>query len=646
MTSYKETAKQVVDKIGGVQNVNQAWHCVTRLRFNLHDKNKVQVEEIKQIKGVMGAQFSGDQFQVIIGNRVAEVFEEVEPLVGSGSAAEEKSGTKQGVVSLVMDSISGIFTPILPALIGAGMLKAFVALFATLGWLSIESDTYAVLNAIGDGVFYFLPFFLAVSAARKFKTNEYLALALAAAMLYPTFVDAARGITKIKEFTLFGINFISIPVVNYTSSVIPIILGVLLLKYVYKFVRSWMPATLTVMFSPLLTLLIAAPITLWVIGPLGTYMGDGVAIMFSWMFETAGPLAGLLLAGLMPLIIMTGMHYAIGPIAIQNLKVYGFDNVLMPMMYISNLAQGGAAFGVALKTKNKDLKQVAFSSAISAVIGITEPAMYGVNMKLKKPFYYAMASSALLGGFAGWYGFKAFTLGGLVGIFAIPTFADPSGAAGNLIVAVALLAAAVILPAVLVLTLGFKDIASEETEKNTIKLEEHPVTEKAPLQNVSLAVEAKKSGKTASVFSPLHGELVPLHQVSDATFAQEIMGKGIAIKPNENRVVSPIAGTVMVLPDSQHAIGIKGEEGEEILIHIGIDTVSLKGEHFKALVKEKDYVNAGQPLIEFDRHAIAEAGFETVTMVIITNTAEYLDVLPVNEIGPIFEGEQLLSVVK
>ncbi|RBN38459.1 PTS beta-glucoside transporter subunit EIIBCA, partial [Priestia megaterium] len=322
MTSHKETAKQVVDKIGGAQNVNQAWHCVTRLRFNLHDKNKVQVEEIKQIKGVMGAQFSGDQFQVIIGNRVAEVFEEVEPLLGSGRATEDKSSQKQGVVSLLMDSISGIFTPILPALIGAGMLKAFVALFATLGWLSIESDTYAVLNAIGDGVFYFLPFFLAVSAARKFKTNEYLALALAAAMLYPTFVDAARGITKIKEFTLFGIDFISIPVVNYTSSVIPIILGVLLLKYIYKFVRSWMPATVTVMFSPLLALLIAAPITLWLIGPLGTYMGDGLASMFSWMFETAGPLAGLLLAGLMPLIIMTGMHYAIAPIAIQNLKVY------------------------------------------------------------------------------------------------------------------------------------------------------------------------------------------------------------------------------------------------------------------------------------------------------------------------------------
>jgi len=215
-----------------------------------------------------------------------------------------------------------------------------------------------------------------------------------------------------------------------------------------------------------------------------------------------------------------------------------------------------------------------------------------------------------------------------------------------LIIAVALAAAAVLLPAVLVLTFGFKDIASEEPEKNTIKLEEHPVKEEAPLQNVSLAVEEKKSGKTKSVFSPLHGELVPLHQVSDPTFAQEIMGKGIAIKPSENRVVSPIAGTIMVLPDSQHAIGIKGEDGAEILIHIGIDTVSLKGEHFKALVKEKDYVNAGQPLIEFDRHAIAEAGFETVTMVIITNTAEYLDVLPVNEIGPIFEGEQLLSVVK
>ncbi|WP_340372024.1 beta-glucoside-specific PTS transporter subunit IIABC [Peribacillus sp. FSL E2-0218] len=640
MATHKETAKEIVLKIGGRENVDQVWHCVTRLRFNLQDKNKVKLDEIKQIDGVMGAQFSGDQFQVIIGNKVAEVFEEVEPLVGVGGSSNSKNREKQGGISRILDTISGIFTPILPALVGAGLLKGFVALFITFGWFSSKSDTYAVLNAIGDGVFYFLPFFLAVSAARKFKTNEYLALAIAGTLLYPTFVDATRGITDISNFTLFGLSFVSIPVVNYASSVLPIILSVLLLKYVYKFIRSWMPSSITVMFSPLLALLIVVPLTLWLIGPLGTNIGNGLSQVFAWLFEHAGPVAGLLMAGLMPLIVMTGMHYTFAPISIQNMSLYGFDNVLAPTMFISNLAQAGAAFGVALRTKNKELRQLGISSGISAVIGITEPAMYGVNMKLKRPFYYAMISSGLLGAFAGWYGFKAFTMGGLVGIFSIPTFADPSGEAGNLIVALVMLALAIILPIILILIFGFEDIATEDQTSGAGKVE------KGLAEAASTITSMEGESKTADVFSPLTGKIVPLKDVSDATFAQEIMGKGIAIQPADNRVVSPVPGIIMVLPDSQHAVGIKGDDGQEILIHIGIDTVSLRGKHFKALVKEGDRVISGQPLIEFDRDAIQAEGLDSVTMIIVTNTADYLDVLPVNEKGQIFEEEQLLSIVK
>ncbi|AIC93146.1 beta-glucoside-specific PTS transporter subunit IIABC [Shouchella lehensis] len=631
MTKHKELAEKVLSHVGGAGNVYQAWHCVTRLRFNLTNKDNVDMEAIKQIDGVLGAQFSGDQFQVIIGNKVADVYAELEPLVENegGGKNNQKSG-KSGVISSVMDFISGVFTPILPALAGAGLLKGFLALFVTVGWMTNTGDTYAVLNAIGDSVFYFLPFFLAVSTARKVKTNEYLALIVAGTMMYPTFIDAANGLTDQTSFTLFNLSFISIPVLSYASSVIPIILSVLLLKYVYNGVKKVVPSVISLMFSPLLTFLIVLPITLWIIGPLGSNLGEGLSTVFVWLFDVAGPVAGLLLGGLMPLVIMTGMHYAFVPIAIQNINSSGTDTFLQPMMFISNLAQSGAAFGVAVRSRNKALKQLAASSGISAMIGITEPAMYGVNMKLKKPFIYAMLSSGVLGAFAGWYGFKAFALGGLVGVFSIPVFADPSGAVGAIVVAVLLFVLSLVIPFVLVLVLGFKDI---------------------PEENDSTAVVEKKkeivaSGKERAINSPLNGELVPLKDLSDPTFAQEIMGKGVAIEPTENRIIAPISGEVMVLPDSQHAIGIKGDEGEEILIHIGIDTVSLKGEHFKAFVQVGDRIEVGEPLITFDREAIKEAGFQTVTMIIVTNTPDYLDVLPMNESGLIFEGEQLLTIIR
>ncbi|MCM2676237.1 glucose PTS transporter subunit IIA [Alkalicoccobacillus plakortidis] len=448
--------------------------------------------------------------------------------------------------------------------------------------------------------------------------------------MYPTFIDAANGITDVTSFSLFGISFISIPVLNYSSSVVPIILAVLLLKYVYNAVKKVVPSVISLMFSPMITFLIVLPITLWLIGPLGTNLGEGLSTIFVWLFDVAGPVAGLLLGGFMPLIIMTGMHYAFVPIAIQNLNNNGTDTFLQPMMFISNLAQAGASFGVAVRSKNKAMKQLAVSSGISAMIGITEPAMYGVNMKLKKPFIFAMISSGILGAFAGWYGFKAFALGGLVGVFSIPVFADPSGAAGPLVIAIILFVLSLVIPFILVLVFGFNDIPEEVAQA--------PVSEEKK--------EVAVTGKGAIVKSPLKGELVPLKDLSDPTFAQEIMGKGIAIEPSENHIVAPVSGTVMVLPDSQHAIGIKGDNGEEILIHIGIDTVSLKGQHFNALVKAEDRIEVGQKLIEFDREAIKAANIQTVTMVIVTNTPDYLDVLSINDSGPIFEGEQLLTLVK
>ncbi|UOQ84487.1 beta-glucoside-specific PTS transporter subunit IIABC [Gracilibacillus salinarum] len=641
MASHKEVAKQVVDKIGGAKNVDQAWHCVTRLRFNLNDKDKVNMEEIKNIDGVMGAQFSGDQFQVIIGNHVSDVFAEVESLVGE-SGEGKKSGEKQNIVSLIMDFISGIFTPILPALAGAGLLKGFNALFVTVGWLSDQSDTYMVLNAIGDSVFYFLPFFLAVSTARKMRTNEYLALIVAGTLMYPTFIDAYNAIQETGKETIdfLGWGIINIPLLNYDTSVIPIILSVVLLKYVFDLVKKVIPSAIQLMFAPMITFLIVIPIALWIVGPLGTNVGNFVSDIFNWLFDYSGLFAGLLLAGFMPLIIMTGMHYAFAPIAITSMATVGYDAMVIPMMFISNVAQAGAALGVAVITRNKQMKQLGVSSSISAAIGITEPAMYGVNMKLKKPFVLAMISAGILGAFAGWYGLKAYAMAGIIGIFAIPLFADPTGESAGLIVSVILFILALVIPFILVLIFRFKDV--EDSNLPTVSKPEEEKEEKTE----ETAAASKPTGKEIMVQSPLKGTIVPLTEVSDPTFSQEIMGKGIAIEPEENRVIAPISGSIMVFPDSKHAIGIKGDNGEEILIHIGIDTVSLKGEHFEGFIQEGDRVEVGQALVEFDREAIRDKDIPTVTMIVVTNTAEYLDVLPITEQGPIFEGEHLLTLIK
>ncbi|MGX4686925.1 beta-glucoside-specific PTS transporter subunit IIABC [Vagococcus sp. JNUCC 83] len=621
-TNYEELAKGVVENIGGKDNVINAWNCVTRLRFNLKDKNLVNIETIKKIPGVMGAQFSGDQFQVVIGNRVGEAFEEVEKIVGGGSGGG-KSTEKEGVVSLVMDTLSGIFTPIIPALAGVGLLKGFTSLAVVMGWLSDKTDTYAILNAIGDSVFFFLPFFLAVSTARKLKTSEYLALAVAGTMMYPTILDAARGLTDKTSFDFF---MIKIPAINYSSSVIPIIFAVILLKYVHKFFRKYVPETLTFMFTPLLTLIVTIPITLWILAPLGTNIGEVIASFFTWLYSVAGPLAGALLAGLMPLIIMTGMHYAFVPIAMQNISTLGYDSMVSTSMLVSNAAQGGAAFAVGIRTKNKALKQLAFSAGLSAIFGITEPAMYGINMKVKKPFYIAMGSSAILGGIATFFSVKSFGLAGMLGLFALPLFVNPD-ASSSIIIAALCYVGSIVVPFILTLVIGFDDVEEDVSSPQEVT---------KPVDN----------GEDYVVVSPAEGALVELSKVNDQVFSTGVMGKGIAIDPTVGEVISPVSGEVMVLPDSKHAIGIKADTGEEILIHIGIDTVSLNGKYFGSHVKTGDKIEVGDKLVTFDIDKIKESGFETVTMVIVTNTNDYADVIDTKTDGNIKFGDELLLILK
>lgn len=629
MSNYKETAQQVIDNVGGKGNVNNAWHCVTRLRFNLNDKNLANIEAIKKVPGVMGAQFSGDQFQVIIGNTVDDVFEEVEAIVGSGGQAPQNSD--EGVMSKIFDVISGVFTPIVPALAGTGLLKGFLALAVIMGLMTADSQTYLLLYGLSDTVLYFFPMMLAVSAAEKFKTSKFLAMALAGAMIYPTFLTAAQGALAAKMageavsgWKLFGA--LPVPLVTYTSSVIPIIFTVLLLKYVNNWVKKWMPKSLNLMFTPMLALLIVFPIAMVIIGPAGTYLGNFVGDGIGWLFKVAGPLAGIVLGATFPLLVITGMHYSLVPIALTNLAKHGYENMIGPVNAVTNVAQSGAAFAVALRSKNTNMKQIALSSGISAVIGITEPAMYGVNLKLKRPFYAALAGGGLAGGFAIFMNTRSFGGGGMPGLLSIPAYINVDDRMNVIWFALALLISWV-LAFVFTLVLGFEDEVDEGT----------PTSEAAP--------KPVEAGEQHRIFSPMNGQLVDLKTVPDETFASELVGKGIAIQATDENVYSPVSGTVMMFPESKHAIGFLGDNGVEVLVHIGIDTVELGGEGFDFTITQGQRVEKGQLLGKVDYNFIKEKGLPTMTMVIVTNTANYFDVSAAQTDGLIFKEEEIIHII-
>ncbi|MFK0524035.1 beta-glucoside-specific PTS transporter subunit IIABC [Paenibacillus illinoisensis] len=639
--NHRELSKEIIQLTGGEENIIQAWHCITRLRFNVKDGKKVQLEQIKKLDGVLGAQFQNDQFQVVIGNRVAAVYEELEGQLKQGTSTEhDKQAPRSRGISAVLDTISGIFTPILPAIVGTGMLKGILALLVSLGVLHETSGEYQILSSIGNAAFYFLPFLLAVSSARKFKVNEYIALTLAGTLLYPTILDAYNA------NHLEPIRFLSLPVsiVNYTQSVIPIILGVWLLSYVYRWVDKIIPGPVKVIFTSMIVLVITVPVLLIAIGPLGTYIGNYLEMSTSWLFGHSGPLTGIILGGLMPLIVMTGMHYAFFPGTLQNLSKLGYDVLLLPINLVTNMSQAGAVTAVFLKTKNPNMKSIALSSGISALLGITEPALYGVTLKLKKPFYASLVGGAVGGGFITAVGLKCFGFA-VPGLLSLPLYIDPKGGMSNFWYALIGVAMSFIVSFILTLMLKWDDSEPQPSPaSDSLPMEVKPetVSKENGLPVTVHSIEEKKG----EVQSPLTGELVPLAELPDKTFADELTGKGIAIRPTEGKVTAPFDGIVTMVAKSKHAIMLQSTDGIDILIHVGLNTVSLKGKFFDVKVEVGQAVRLGEPLVEFDLESIKSAGLDIVSPVIVTNTPDYLDVVPVHVKGVISMNELLLLTVR
>ena len=480
-----------------------------------------------------------------------------------------------------------------------------MAILVALGWLSDTSSTYIILSAIGDGAFYFLPIILAISAARKLGSNMYIAAALAAGIMHPTITALlANGDT-----TFVGIKVIA---ATYSSTVIPIILAIWIASYVEKAVDRVTHASLKLLIVPTVTLLIMVPLTLMTVGPLGTVLGNGLSGGISWLFDNMSIFASILIGGTMSLLIITGMHYALLPIIVGSMTTLGYDFII-PLMFAANLAQGGAAFGVGLRSRNSKTKSLAYSTGLTAIMGITEPAMYGINMKFKKPFIAALIGGAIAGGFMGIVNVKAYVLTGLVGLPSIAAFISP--AISTLLYALAGGLIAIIAAAVLTYILGFEEENASEPAA--------PVAEPATAATTSAGVTEDAKAQDEQIFSPITGEVKPLSEVPDPAFSEEIMGKGFAIQPSEGRVVSPINGTVFSLSKSGHAIGLVSDTGAEMLIHIGIDTVKLKGQFFSPKVQAGAKVAVGDVLMEFDREQIEKAGYTTITPVIITNMHQY-----------------------
>lgn len=608
----KELAGKIVKLIGGTENISQSWHCITRLRFNLNDESQVKVDELKTLDGVLGAQFQSGQFQVIIGAKVAEVYEEIDHLAGhsSNDSAPVKNTSKMNPIEVVFDVISGIFTPILPAIVGSGLIKGIMALFVSLGWLTETSSTYQVLQIFSNAVFYFLPFLIAYSAAKKFKTRESLALALAGILLYPTMIEgAAKGVDPLSFLGL------SIPLNNYTSSVLPIILGVLLLSFVDKWITKAIPKSLSIVFTPVLTLMITAPLTLAFIAPIGNVSGQYLEIFFTSLFNFAGPIAGLLMGGLMPLIVLTGMHYAFFPSTLASFEKVGYDIMLLPMNFIANMAQAGAVLGVIIRTKRVETRSLALSTLLPSFFGITEPAIYGVTLRLKKPFYSSLIGGAVGGCFYGLFSVKT-TAFSIPGITSLPTYIMKG--TNNFQLALIGIALSFIVSLLITILLGFQESVTAANEQAAEKPNH---TESTENQQMS------KQTNPYEVQSPMSGKVIPLSEVNDSVFSSEMMGKGVAILPDKGVVQAPFSGKVVTVTPTKHAIGLVSDDGIELLIHVGIDTVSLNGQFFDVLVKEGDKIKTGDHLLSFDIEGIQSNHLDVVTPIIVTNSTQYLDVI-------------------
>lgn len=614
--NYDQLSKDIVKYIGGEENVISLFHCATRLRFKVKDEASVDKKHLEQLKGVITVINSGGQMQVVIGNDVADVYEAIFANTGLKPANKENDNKSQGKKNLLntfMETISGIFAPVLGAMSGAGMLKALLILCTTCGLLTADMGTYRILYAAADGVFTFIPMFLAITAARKFKANEFVSLGIAAALVYP---DMTAAFSAGEALT-----FLKIPVVlvSYTSSVIPIVISIYALSKLEKALKKIVPSVCKTFLTPMLSLMIMVPATYLVIGPISDTAGKLLASGYTALVGFNPMIAGGILGLIWPAAVMFGLHWGFVPIVMNNIAEYGRDTLFV-ITGPNNMAQAGATLGVFLKTKNKEIKELAGPAALSAVLaGITEPAIYGVTLRFKRPFFIGAIFSGIAGAIVAVAGTGAPTLLG-TSILTLPGYIGV-GFVGFLIAC----AIAYFGSAIATYLFGYSDdmLPKDEEEENSTET----------------VVE-----KDVEIKAPVNGKAIALSEVKDEVFAGGALGKGAAIIPEDGKICAPCDGVVSLVYPTGHAIGIQSENGVELLIHIGMDTVTLEGKCFDIKVKQGQQVKAGELLIEADLEGIRSAGLDTTTPIVVTNVDDYVDITA-EHMGDIKAGARLLYCI-
>lgn len=586
--NVKETATAIVELIGGKENIAHLEHCSTRLRFTLKDNSLVQKDALEKVDGVIGVR-QNVQCQVIIGNDVVEVYDEVMNVLGHDLTADggSEGKQKQSLGAVLLDFIISIFQPLIPAVAGGGVLKSLLLLASVTGLMDNTSQTYQILNLIGGAPLYFLPILVAITTANKLKVNQLVAVSAVGALILP---ELTTLLTDGAAFMGFGLQNIA-----YASQVFPAILTVLFYAQIEKLFTRISPKPIRIFFVPMMSLVITVPVALLILGPLGFEVGTIFSAAIIWLYAHLGWVATGILAAVLPLMVVTGMHKAMIPYAVSSMSEMGAELLYLPASLAHNIAEAGACFAVSVRTKDQKLRSTAVSAGISALFGITEPALYGVTILHKRVLYGVMASSLVGGAVAGLFAIKAFALVG-PGLASITMFVDEANPM-NLVWALVTLGVSFAVSFVLVLFL-FKD-----------KVVENKTTVADP--------------KAEVLSKPVDGQVVALSEVNDEVFSSGMIGEGFGIIPTSGELIAPEDGEITMLFETNHAIGLKTRNGAELLFHIGLDTVQLEGKHFTPYVKAGDQVKQGQPLIQFDLDAIKAAGFDPIVICVVTNQENF-----------------------
>ncbi len=635
---YEGLAKEILERVGGDENVELLYHCQTRLRFQLFDYDKADMDALKALDGVSTALLSGGQLQVVIGMHVEEVFEEVTPLLtdkgtsekASSAAANGNGEQKENILNKMTSFISSAFAPIVPALAGAGMVKAFLSVLVAFNLVDTSGQTYQLISMFSDAAFTFLPMLLAYTVAGRLKCNQIIAAAVAGILLHPTWT----GLVSAGEAVyLFG--FIPVRLVSYASSVIPIILILLVQAPLEKWLNKVIPNAVKMVFVPMLTFLIMGCLALTILGPIGAYVGSALSYVFLWLGENAPWASPLIVGTLFPIMVMFGIHHGIAPVGTMSLMQLGYDAIWGPGIVCSNIAQGVAALVTAFISKDAKTKELGISAGIPALMGVTEPVLYGVNLPKKYPLIAAMIGGGAGGLFAGITGTRRFAFGSS-GIPAVVMYIGDNTMQYFYQIIIALVITAVVTAiATIILSKRYENRIAEAAEE--IENKTTAIVNAETMETETIADHA--------VYAPVKGTKIALSDFPDAVFSEGILGQGCGINPEEDIVYAPFHGKVENLQPSRHALGLVSQDGIELLIHVGVDTVAMNGDGFTPFVKEGDMIQKGQKLLRFDRKKIKDAGYTDAVAVIITNSDEYQNITAKAD-GQVSEKDIVLTVEK